>query len=307
MTPPARTLNAPVITVVDPAERTRIDAAGTGLFYAIHRETVADAHAELKRRPVSAVVVSVTRCGHDAERRMASVVREFPMVPTVALLGTALPAPETLMQLVQAGVTRLVDVRVPAGWMRLRHLLTEEAAQEVERRTLLAVRGEVGEAPADVWRFFEAVLDRHDPAHTVRDLCGRLGVVPSTLMSRFFRARLPAPKRYLAYARLLRAARLFEDPGHSVADVAIALRYSSPQSFSRHLRLYFGIPAGQFRREMTSERMLERWMAELVRPHLAALRTLRPLALKAGMPERPPRLLPPSVRDRRAAWQARAR
>jgi AraC-like DNA-binding protein len=307
MTPPARTLNAPVITVVDPAERTRIDAAGTGLFYAIHRETVADAHAELKRRPVSAVVVSVTRCGHDAERRMASVVREFPMVPTVALLGTALPAPETLMQLGQAGVTRLVDVRVPAGWMRLRHLLTEEAAQEVERRTLLAVRGEVGEAPADVWRFFEAVLDRHDPAHTVRDLCGRLGVVPSTLMSRFFRARLPAPKRYLAYARLLRAARLFEDPGHSVADVAIALRYSSPQSFSRHLRLYFGIPAGQFRREMTSERMLERWMAELVRPHLAALRTLRPLALKAGMPERPPRLLPPSVRDRRAAWQARAR
>ncbi|MFM2140351.1 MAG: hypothetical protein RLZZ25_616 [Gemmatimonadota bacterium] len=307
MTPPARTLNAPVITVVDPAERTRIDAAGTGLFYAIHRETVADAHAELKRRPVSAVVVSVTRCGHDAERRMASVVREFPMVPTVALLGTALPAPETLMQLGQAGVTRLVDVRVPAGWMRLRHLLTEEAAQEVERRTLLAVRGEVGEAPADVWRFFEAVLDRHDPAHTVRDLCGRLGVVPSTLMSRFFRAGLPAPKRYLAYARLLRAARLFEDPGHSVADVAIALRYSSPQSFSRHLRLYFGIPAGQFRREMTSERMLERWMAELVRPHLAALRTLRPLALKAGMPERPPRLLPPSVRDRRAAWQARAR
>ena len=238
---------------------------------------------------------------------MASVVREFPMVPTVALLGTALPAPETLMQLGQAGVTRLVDVRVPAGWMRLRHLLTEEAAQEVERRTLLAVRGEVGEAPADVWRFFEAVLDRHDPAHTVRDLCGRLGVVPSTLMSRFFRARLPAPKRYLAYARLLRAARLFEDPGHSVADVAIALRYSSPQSFSRHLRLYFGIPAGQFRREMTSERMLERWMAELVRPHLAALRTLRPLALKAGMPERPPRVLPPSVRDRRAAWQARAR
>ena len=83
--------------------------------------------------------------------------------------------------------------------------------------------------------------------------------------------------------------------------------YSSPQSFSRHLRLYFGIPAGQFRREMTSERMLERWMAELVRPHLAALRILRPLALKAGMPERPPRLLPPSVRDRRAAWQARAR
>lgn len=291
MTPPPRTLNAPVITVVDPDERTRIDAAGTGLFYAIHRESVADAHAELKRRPASAMVVSVARCGHDAERRMASVVREFPTVPTVALLGNTLPTPEALMQLGQAGVTRLVDVRAPAGWMRLRHLLTEEAAQEVERRALAAVRGEIGEAPA----------------HTVRELAGRLGVVPSTLMSRFFRAGLPAPKRYLSYARLLRAARLFEDPGHSIADVAIALRYSSPQSFSRHLRLYFGVPAGQFRREMTAERMLERWMAELVRPHLAALRTLRPLALKAGMPERPPIMVPRSLRDRRAAWQARPR
>jgi len=307
MTPPARTLNAPVITVVDPDERTRIDAAGTGLFYAIHRETVADAHAELKRRPASAMVVSVARCGPDAERRMASVVREFPTVPTVALLGSTLPTPEALMQLGQAGVTRLVDVRAPSGWMRLRHLLTEEAAQEVERRALAAVRGEIGEAPEDVWRFFEAVLDRQTPAHTVRELAARLGVVPSTLMSRFFRAGLPAPKRYLSYARLLRAARLFEDPGHSVADVAIALRYSSPQSFSRHLRLYFGVPAGQFRREITAERMLERWMAELVRPHLPALRTLRPLALKAGMPERVPITVPRSVRDRRAAWQVRAR
>ncbi|MFM8910591.1 MAG: helix-turn-helix transcriptional regulator [Gemmatimonadota bacterium] len=311
MTPQARTLNAPVITVVDPDERTRIDAAGTGLFYAIHRETVADAHAELKRRPVSAVLVSVARCGHEAERRVASVVREFPMVPTVALLGTTLPTPEALLQLGQAGVTRLVDVRAPSGWTRLRHLLSEEAAHEVERRTLAAVRAEVGEAPADVWRFFEAVLDRHDPAHTVRELSGRLGVVPSTLMSRFFRAGLPAPKRYLSYARLLRAARLFEDPGHSIADVATTLRYSSPQSFSHHIRLLFGVTAGQFRREITGEAML-RWMAELVRPHLTALRTLRPLVLKAGMPARTPTVrtattLPPSVRDRRAAWQARAR
>lgn len=305
MTTPARTLTAPVITMVDPEERTRVDAAGAGLFYAIHRETVADVHAELKRRPASAVLLSVARCGYEAERRVASVVREFPMVPTVALLGTTLPTPEALMQLGQAGVTRLVDVRAPSGWTRLRHLLTEEAAQEVERRTLAAVRAEVGEAPTDVWRFFEAVLDRHDPALTVRELCRRLGVVPSTLMSRFYRAHLPAPKRYLAYARLLRAARLFEDPGHSIADVATTLRYSSPQSFSRHIRTMLGVTAGRFRQEFQGEAMLERWMSELVRPHLGALRTLRPLALRAGMPVRPPVITPPSVRDGRVAWQGR--
>lgn len=305
MTTAARTLTAPVITVVDPEERTRVDAAGAGLYYAIHRETVAEVHAELKRRPASAVLLSVARCGYEAERRVASVVREFPMVPTVALLGTTLPTPEALMQLGQAGVTRLVDVRAPSGWTRLRHLLTEEAAQEVERRTLAALRTEIGEAPAEVWRFFEAVLDRHHPALTVRELSRRLGVVPSTLMSRFYRAHLPAPKRYLAYARLLRAARLFEDPGHSIADVATTLRYSSPQSFSRHIRTMLGVTAGRFRQEFQGEAMLERWMSELVRPHLGALRTLRPLALRAGMPVRPSVTPPPAVRDRRVAWQGR--
>ena len=39
-------------------------------------------------------------------------------------------------------------------------------------------------------------------------------------MSRFFRANLPAPKRYLALARLVRAAHLFENHGFSIANVS---------------------------------------------------------------------------------------
>ena len=40
---PPRILAAPILTVLDPDERLRVDAAGAGLYRAIHRESVADA------------------------------------------------------------------------------------------------------------------------------------------------------------------------------------------------------------------------------------------------------------------------
>lgn len=294
-----RTLTAPVITVLDPDERPRVDAAGAGLYRAIHRETVAEALEDLKHRRVSAVLLSVVRCGRQDDRRMAAVVREFPTVPTVALLGSELATAESLLRLGNAGVTQLVDVRSPAGWNRLRQLLGTEARYEVDRQALVSIRAELGEVTPDCWLFFEALFVSSDKIGTVRALSTRMGVLASTLMSRFFRAHLPSPKRYLAFARLLRATRLLADPGHSIADVSNALEYSSPQSFGRHVHTVLGMSAGEFRRAYSAEQMLERLLAELVRPHRDALRTLSPLALRPGMKP------PPSTAVRRPAYSRR--
>lgn len=294
-----RTLTAPVITVLDPDERPRVDAAGAGLYRAIHRETVAEALEDLKHRRVSAVLLSVVRCGRQDDRRMAAVVREFPTVPTVALLGSELATAESLLRLGNAGVTQLVDVRSPAGWNRLRQLLGTEARYEVDRQALVSIRAELGEVTPDCWLFFEALFVSSDKIGTVRALSTRMGVLASTVMSRFFRAHLPSPKRYLAFARLLRASRLFADPGHSIADVSNALEYSSPQSFGRHVHTVLGMSAGEFRRAYSAEQMLERLLAELVRPHRDALRTLSPLALRPGMKP------PPSTAVRRPAYSGR--
>jgi AraC-like DNA-binding protein len=284
-----RALSAPIITVLDPEERPRVDAAGAGLYRAIHRETIADALEDLKRRRVSAVLLSVVRCGREFDRRTATVVREFPSVPTVALLGEALASAESLLNLGNAGVTRIVDIRVPAGWNRLRQIIGSEARREADRLALDAIHRELGEMSPDCYAFFEALFVESERVRTIRELALRLGVLPSTLMSRFFRAGLPSPKRFRAFARLLRASRLFEDAGHSIADVANALEYSSPQSFGRHVRTVLGLTAGAFRREMRTAVMLERLLHDLVRPHRAAFRTLQPLAIRAGM-RRPPSL-----------------
>lgn len=299
MSLPPTTLTAPVITVLDPEERHRVDAAGEGLYRAIHRDTISDALNDLKHRRVAAVLLSVVRCGRENDRRMGTVVREFPSVPTVALLGADPLSADAILRIGNAGVTRLVDVRVPAGWSQLRRILASEATRATDRAALARIREELGALTQDGAQFFEALFLTSERIGTVRELALRTGVLPSTLMSRFFRAKLPAPKRYLAYARLLRAARLFEDPGHSIADVANTLDYSSPQSFSRHVRTLLRVTAGEFRRTFTGERMLERFVEELVRPHRAALRELRPLTLRTGM--RPP----PSVLDRRPAIMRR--
>jgi AraC-like DNA-binding protein len=293
------TLPAPVVTVLDPHERQRVDEAGEGLYRAIHRESVADALEELRRQQVSAVLLSVVRCGRETERRVASVVREFPTVPTLALLGIEAPSADVLLRIGNAGVTRLVDVRQAAGWSQLRRILAAEATRAADRTALARLRDELGPVPADVWLFFEALFLTSDRVGTVRELALRLEVLPSTLMSRFFRAHLPAPKRYLAYARLIRAARLLEDPGHSIADAANALDYSSPQSFSRHVRTLLQMTATDFRREMTTSKMLERFVAELIAPHRVALAQLQSLIPKRRLSR------PPSVMDRRPAKMRR--
>jgi len=274
---------APVATILDSSERTHVDAIGAGLYRTIHRDSVCEILRDLKERRISAVLVSVSRCVKEDPVHLAAVVRQFPRVPTMALLSSANDASaEAVLALGNSGVRMLVDVRRPAGWQRLRDVLGLEAARDVDRAVIATLRADLTGAPHDCWLFFEALFhcDRH--VSTVRQLARMLNVLPSTLISRFFRARLPAPKRYLAFSRLVRAARLFENPGLSVADVSNHLDYSSPQSFGRHVRTYLRMSAGDFRRGYDANRMFLLFRHELILPQLAKLVHLHPLATRPG-------------------------
>ena len=170
------------------------------------------------------------------------------------------------------------DVRDAAGWRSLRSALSDEPGNSIQRVALRRLADDLVDATPDCWRFFEAIFLSPSHVCTVRRLARVLGILPNTLMSRFFRARLPAPKRYLAMARLVRAAHLFENRGFSVANVANHLEYSSPQSFGRHVRTILGLTAIEFREGYDGERMVELFRRELVLPHLVALRSLTPLS-----------------------------
>ncbi|HEY5060876.1 MAG TPA: helix-turn-helix domain-containing protein [Gemmatimonadaceae bacterium] len=269
--------------MLTPTERIRVDAAGEGSYHALHRDSVAELVQDLKSNRVKAVLVSVTCCDQRARAGVAALVREFPRVPTVALLtqldrGT----PVAMLALGSTGVRQVVDVREAEGWRELRTYLLAARGEDIQRQALGQLALDLAGVPHDCWRFFEALFLLPPRVSTVRMLSGRLDVLPSTLMSRFFRARLPAPKRYLAMARLVRAARLFENPGFSVANVSNHLDYSSPQSFGRHVRTLMRMTAVEFRDRYDGEGMLQQFRELLILPHMDRLRRLRPLTPSWG-------------------------
>ncbi len=275
--PPPTT--AAVLTWLEPTDRPRVDAAGSGIYRAVHHETVETLLREVRRTRPAAVLMSVGRTLSEQAPRVARLVREFPRVPMVALLSRVDQAtPHAVLNLGNCGIRNLVDVRDAAGWHRLRELVAHEAVGEIDRLALGMLREELDGASDDCWRFFESLFHARTPAATVRELSKALGVLPSTLMSRFFRARLPAPKRYLAWARLVRAARVLENPGLSLADAAYQLEYSSAQSFGRHIKTLLGLTAGEFRRAYDGRTMLLRFRDELLRPHREVLIDLRPIS-----------------------------
>lgn len=291
MLPYARDQLAPVTTILTPAERVRVDAAGEGLYTALHRDSVDDVIRDLKERHAAAVLVSVTRCGSRDAMQVAMLVREFPRVPTVALL-TELEAnaPSAVLTLGRSGVQTLVDVRQPAGWRRLRDVLLADQSRDISRLALAQLSVDLAGAHPDCRRFFEMLFTLPSGVDTIRSLTQHLGVISSTFMSRFFRAKLPAPKRYLAMARLIRAAQLFENPGLSIANVANRLDYSSPQSFGRHVRGLIQLTAVEFRQKYDGEGMFQRFREEMIIPYLPRLRNFTPLSVALTRPaERRPR------------------
>jgi len=274
-----RRLLTSVATMLLPTERSRVDAAGEGFYKAVHRDSIDDLIGDLRAQRVSAVLVSVTRCGAEADAsRFGRIIREFPRVPAVALLTQfEIGTPRAVLTLGQSGIRSLVDVRQPSGWRELREVLMRDRTRDIEKIALGQLSLDLAGAPDDCWMFFETIFQPGLRTSTIRMLARELRVVPSTLMSRFFRARLPAPKKYLAMARLTHAARVFENPGLSVANVANHLEYSSPQSFGRHVRTLLSMTALEFRQRYDGEGMLHRFREELVLPFVGILRTFNPL------------------------------
>ncbi len=275
-------LAAAVATVVMAAERGRIEAAGQGCFTTVHGESFEEAVRAARAGHVQALVFSVHRCGDAELPRVARFVSEFPHVPAVALISRPDPvAPDRFLRLGASGVRDIVDVSIPTGWQRLRELVREPTSP-VGAAVMGAIDPDIAGAPADCRMFFEIVVRRAPQTPTVRRLCRILRTIPSSLMSRFFRADLPSPKIYLAHARLLHVAWLFRSEGLSITDVACRLEYSSAQSLGRHLRTLLGITAGEFRRQYPFDVLLARYRASLITPHRDRLLAFHPLGTMPG-------------------------
>lgn len=273
---PARQV-AVVATVLDPQERPRLDAAAGGRFTTIHAETIPEAIRAVRERPVAAVLLSAGYVPREEVPTVARLIRTFPTVQTVAVVSRHdARASERLLEFGASGVRTMVDLSRRDGWVHLRDQLTHPTSPSAAR-ILGRLMPELADTPEDCRVCFEGMIRLAPSVATVRGLCRHYRIPPSTFVSRFFRARLPSPKRYLARVRLLYVAGLLETRGLSIADVVYRMEYSSPQSFGRHLRALTGLTASEYRRRVPLDRALERFRDQLIDPFRAVLRAFHPL------------------------------
>ena len=258
---PAHRYPEPVATLLTPAERQRVDAAGEGCYVALHRENMDELLHDLRAQRASAVLVSVSRYTKRDAPHFARLVREFPRVPAVALITASEPATtHALLALGQQGVRSLVDVRDPRGWRDLRQLIISERSDSIERVAISRIASDIEGATNECRRFFESLFTVPLNVTTVRQLLRGTGVLSSTFMSRFFRAHLPP----------------FESPGLSIAQVSHRMEYSSPQSFSRHVQSVLGCTPVELRRRFDGIGMLEEMRHQSILPYLDAFRSFHP-------------------------------
>lgn len=272
-----------VSTLVSPVERSHVDAAGAGLYRAVHRASLPEVLGDLRARRAAAVMVSLGAWHPTARPALTRLVREFPNVPTFAFMARPdARAPQVALQLGQCGVRAVLEASQSHGWAELRRALDAPFVSDIRRRGLELLHRELPALQPDTQRFFERVFLDAATITSTRELARILHTNPSSMMSRFFRLHLPSAKLYLAMARLTLAASRFELPGATITEVAHGLNYSSPQSFSRHTRRLLGLPAAGFREQYDGDGMLQLYLERLVRPHRAALARLSPTGAHEG-------------------------
>lgn len=301
ITTPAPQRRAPkprLVTWLDPCDRARVDAATGDQLTPVHVDALPAVLDSITTGQTEAVMLSASRVQTADVPMITRLVRGFPSIPVAGFVGESDNGSRAIsgaLLLGQAGVRVVLDCRVPGGWAALRNTFHPRRMPDAFLRSCVAsvlddIRTEGAEACAEgLVRFFTLVFK---PDVTSAKVIGtQLGVRSCTLMSRFYRAGLPSPKRYLTWARLVWAARLAESSGLSISAIADRLDASSPQSFHRTVRLLTGHTAAEFRRMVTGTAMLEQYRETLVTPYRDTLRSFDPLGVTSACsraPERAP-------------------
>src|ERR1035437_3831471 len=275
-----------VLTVVDTSMQSHLNMLLGEGARPIHMDCVSAAISVARKCPIRAVLLGAAAIGPDMAPIVASLASVCVGGVLIAVVDGWTPAlPERLLAFGGCGIRDAVDLSRREGLDRLRMLLTRgewDLANRIAETLLPSL-----EEASDEMRFFVSHLIRTAPfVSSMKVLAQELRVRDSSMNSRFFRARLPSPKRYLAETRLVYAAGVLETPSVSVAQAARRLHYSSPQSFGRHVREQLGVSASEFRKQYSFEVMANHFANRLVFRHRDTLRWFEPLGRRvlAGDP-----------------------
>lgn len=199
----------------------------------------------LARRRVDLIVVAPW----DASgARVAPILREIrdrlPSVPVVVYCTLGAAAVREIVALAKSGadevILRGIDDDSSEIWSRLLVSVHRRAADQA----LLALRPLL---PNEVEPIVSYCLERAEKGVRVEEVAAALHLHRRTLVHRMATAGMPAPSSLISWCRLLLAARLLEDPGRAVEQVALTLGYSSGAALRNMMRRYTGLRPSELR------------------------------------------------------------
>jgi AraC-like DNA-binding protein len=147
------------------------------------------------------------------------------------------PPSRLLLDIAQAEVTELVlrDVE------DMQHVLARVLASAVQRSTAQRLDARLSALIAQPMRpLFRFALEHAHESLSVEEVAATFGVTRRTLRNRLVEHRMPRPRVFLTWCRLLVAGALLDERGRSLDSVAGQLDFPSGHGLGMVLRRYLG-------------------------------------------------------------------
>jgi AraC-like DNA-binding protein len=185
---------------------------------------------------------------------------EYPSVPIVMYLPMSAVISGAVMDYAKAGVSQLVFQGVDDLKASLRSAV-DAALDQVSASALSEELESL--VPATIVPFLRYCLEHARRDFTVEEVAAAMGVHRKTLVDRLKAARLPSPRAMIGWCRLLVAARLLDDPGRTVEQVALKLDFPSGAALRNMFKRYTGLKTTEVRENGGVHCMLHAFKREL--------------------------------------------
>lgn len=177
----------------------------------------------------------------DAVRRIRD---EFPSIPVVLYCALTSETSRDVLLFARAGVDQLVvqgvdDLRTP-----LRSAVQAAVDQVSAKQFLTDLEPLI---PPNILPFLRYCLEHARRDITVEEVALALGVHRKTLVDRLKAAHLPMPSNIISWCRILIAARILDDPGRTVEQVALLMDFPSASSLRNMMKRYTGLRTAEVR------------------------------------------------------------
>jgi AraC-like DNA-binding protein len=233
------------VLVWDQLSRARLAEAAKGRALLRYCEAQPELSALVENGLVGVVVVDVRdRSGESTLETVRLLKQRFPSVP-VLLYSTLRPAlSREMLVFARAGVNDLVIRDVDD----VKHTLVAALSNAADTVSLSSLVSEIEPLlPSNVVPMVRYCVENGRRPLSVEDVASALSVHRKTLVERLGAAGLPTPSSMIAWCRLLVSARILEDPGRSVEQVALMLNFPSSTSLRNMVKRYTGLRTNEVR------------------------------------------------------------